>query len=58
MRWALLCDCGCHLEAWDEEELVSEVLVHLGREHPVMDQRQQEHRFTNASRHTLTVTST
>jgi predicted small metal-binding protein len=42
MRRALLCDCGCHLEAWDEEELVSEVLVHLGQEHPVMDQQQEE----------------
>jgi len=26
----------------DEEELVGEVLVHLGREHPMMDQQQQE----------------
>ena len=41
MRWALLCGCGRHLEAWDEEELYSEVLAHLGREHPLMD-RQQE----------------
>jgi len=41
MRWALLCGCGRHLEAWDEEELVGEVLVHLGQEHPVMEQQQQ-----------------
>ena len=44
MRRALLCQCGCHLEAClDEEELVSEVLVHLGREHPMMEQQQEAH---------------
>ena len=37
MRRALLCDCGRHLEASDEKELFSEVLAHLGREHPIMD---------------------
>ena len=42
MRRALLCGCGCHLEAWGEEELVSEVLVHLGREHLVMKQQQAQ----------------
>lgn len=41
MRRALLCGCGCCLEAWDEEELVRGALVHLGREHPLME-RQQE----------------
>jgi predicted small metal-binding protein len=41
MRWALLCGCGRHLEAWDEEELSSEVLAHLRREHPLMDQQQE-----------------
>jgi predicted small metal-binding protein len=39
MRRALLCEC--HLEAWDEEELVSEVLVHLGQKHLVMKQQQE-----------------
>ena len=38
MRRALLCGCGCHLEAWDEEGLVSGVLAHQGREHPGMEQ--------------------
>ena len=42
MRRALLCDCGCRLEAGDEEELVSEVLAHLRWEHPVMGQRQHQ----------------
>jgi predicted small metal-binding protein len=41
MRWALLCGCGRHLEALDEEELASEVLTHLGLEHPRMDQQQE-----------------
>ncbi len=41
MRWALLCGCGRHLEAWDEEELYSEVLAHLGLEHTRMVQQQQ-----------------
>ena len=41
MRWALLCGCGRHLEAWDEEELYSEVLTHLGLEHPRMDQQRE-----------------
>ncbi len=40
MRRALLCGCGCRLEAWDEEELVREALVHLGREHLVMEWQQ------------------
>ena len=30
------------MEAWGEEELVSEVLVHLGREHLVMKQQQAQ----------------
>ena len=59
MRWALLCGCGRHLDAWDEEELSSEVLTHLGREHPLIDQQEEEeHRFASASRRTPTVTST
>ena len=37
MRRALLCGCGRHLEASDEEELFSEVLAHLGRDHPMME---------------------
>ena len=37
MRRPLLCGCGRHLEASDEKELFSEVLAHLGREHPIMD---------------------
>ncbi len=37
MRRALLCGCGRHLEASDEEDLFSEVLAHLGREHPMME---------------------
>ena len=37
MRRALLCGCGRHLEASDEEALFSEVLAHLGREHPMME---------------------
>ena len=41
MRWALLCGCGRHLEAWDEEELSSEVLTHLGREHPLIEQQEE-----------------
>ena len=41
MRWALLCGCGRHLDAWDEEELSSEVLTHLGREHPLIDQQEE-----------------
>jgi hypothetical protein len=41
MRRVLLCGCGCPLEAWNKEELVGEVLVHLGGEHPVMDQQQE-----------------
>jgi hypothetical protein len=36
MRRAMLCSCGRHLEAYDEEEPSSEVLAHLEREHPVM----------------------
>jgi predicted small metal-binding protein len=39
MRRALLCEC--HLEAWDEEELVSEVLVHLRQKHLGMKQQQE-----------------
>lgn len=31
---ALLCGCGRHLEARDDERLVREVLYHLGRDHP------------------------
>ena len=41
MRWALLCGCGRHVEAWDKEELASEVLTHLGQEHPGMEQQAQ-----------------
>jgi hypothetical protein len=41
MRWALLCGRGRHLEAWDEAELSSEVLTHLGREHPLMEQQEE-----------------
>ncbi len=37
MRRALLCGCGRHLEASDEDELFSEVLAHLGREHPMVE---------------------
>jgi len=37
MRRALLCGCGRHLEASDEEALFSEVLAHLGREHSIME---------------------
>ena len=37
MQRALLCGCGRHLDASDEDELLSEVLAHLGREHPIMD---------------------
>jgi predicted small metal-binding protein len=37
MRRSLLCGCGRHLEAWNEERLSSEVLAHLGRVHTVME---------------------
>jgi len=37
MPRALLCGCGLHLEAKDEDELFSEALAHLGREHPMME---------------------
>lgn len=37
MQWALLCGCRRRLEASDEEKLVSEVLGHLRREHPVVE---------------------
>ena len=42
MRWALLCDCGRRLDAWDEAELSSEVLTHLGQEHPFMEQQEAQ----------------
>jgi predicted small metal-binding protein len=38
MRRALLCGCGRHLEASDEDELLREVLAHQAREHPIMEQ--------------------
>lgn len=41
MRWALLCGCGRHLEAWDEGELSREILIHLGREHPSIEQQEE-----------------
>ncbi len=37
MKRALLCGCRRRLEASDEEKLVSEVLAHLRREHPVVE---------------------
>jgi hypothetical protein len=37
MRRAMLCSCGRHLEAYDEEALSSVALAHLGREHPMME---------------------
>jgi predicted small metal-binding protein len=37
MRRALLCGCGRHLEASDEDELFREVLAHLSREHSIME---------------------
>ena len=40
MQRALLCGCGRHLEAWDEEELASKVLTHLRWEHPGKEQQQ------------------
>ena len=37
MQRALLCVCCRRLEALDEEKLVSEVLAHLRREHPIVE---------------------
>jgi hypothetical protein len=42
MQRALLCSCGRHLEAWDEEELASKVLAHLRCEHPGMEQQHSQ----------------
>ena len=42
MRRAMLCGCGRHLEAYDEEGLSGEVLAHLQREHPTMKQEEAQ----------------